>query len=90
MGTSALPLQTSLAKSIPVALSFVSKLFKVSGIGTKVKNIIQKVKGRIDQVVSRVMDKAAALVAKVVGKTLTSSKPGAAKPNAAKPKSRNL
>jgi hypothetical protein len=60
--------ETSLAKSIPVALSFLSKIFKVGGIGTKVKNIIQKVKGRIDKVVSRVMDKAAALVAKVVGK----------------------
>jgi hypothetical protein len=66
--------ETSLAKSIPVALSFLSRIFKVSGIGTKVKNIIQKVKGRIDKVVSRVMDKAAALVAKVMG----SAKPDSA------------
>ncbi len=69
--------ETSLAKSIPVALSFMLRIFKVSGIGTKVKGIINKVKGRIGQVVSRVMNKAAALVAKVVGK-------GAALANTAK------
>ncbi len=82
--------ETSLAKSIPVALSFLSKIFKVSGIGTKIKAIINKVKTRIEQVVSRVMDKAAALVAKVVGKTPTSSKPGATTPKPASTAKRGL
>ncbi len=75
--------ETSLAKSIPVALSFMSKIVKVSGIGTKIKAIINKVKSRIEQVVSRVMDKAATLVAKVVGS-------GANLANAAKDKVRTV
>ena len=73
--------ETSLAKSIPVALSFLSRIFKVSGIGTKVKNIINKVKGRIEQVVSRVMDKAAALVAKMT----STAKPSPATSSATTP-----
>jgi hypothetical protein len=59
--------ESSLAQAIPLALSFLSKIFRVSGIGTKIKNIIKKVKGKIDAVTKRVMDKVAAAVAKVVG-----------------------
>jgi hypothetical protein len=52
-------------------LSFLSKIFRVSGIGTKIKNIIKKVKGKIDAVTKRVMDKVAAAVAKVIGSMTT-------------------
>ncbi len=63
--------ESSLAQAIPLALSFLSKIFRVSGIGTKIKNIIQKVKGKIDAVTKKVMDKVAAAVAKVVGTMAT-------------------
>jgi hypothetical protein len=57
--------ESSLAKTIPLALSFLSRIFKVSGIGTKIKEIIKRIKGKIDAVVKKVMDKAAAVVAKM-------------------------
>jgi hypothetical protein len=59
--------ESSLAQAIPLALSFLSKIFRVSGIGTKIKAIIQKIKGKIDAVTKKVMDKVAAAVAKVIG-----------------------
>jgi hypothetical protein len=59
--------EQSLAKAVPLALSFMSRIFRVSGIGTKIKNIIQKVKGKIDAVVKKLMDKVAAQVAKIAG-----------------------
>jgi nicotinamide mononucleotide (NMN) deamidase PncC len=63
--------ESGLAQAIPLALSFLSKIFRVSGIGTKIKAIIQKVKGKIDAVTKKVMDKVAAAVAKVVGAMAT-------------------
>jgi hypothetical protein len=59
--------EQSLAKAVPLALSFMSRIFRVSGIGTKIKAIIQKVKGKIDGVVKKLMDKVAAQVAKIAG-----------------------
>jgi hypothetical protein len=48
--------EQSLAKAVPLALSFMSKIFRVSGIGQKIKAIIQKVKGKIDGVVKKLTD----------------------------------
>ena len=58
----------SLGQGLTLALKFLAKLFGVSGIGTKVRNIIKKVKGRIDGVVGKIMDRAAKLVTRLVSK----------------------
>ncbi len=74
--------ESSLAKTIPLALSFLSRIFKVSGIGQRIKAIIGKIKGKIDGVVKKVMDKAAAVVAKMasaVGKGVDKGKEVAGK-----------
>jgi Domain of unknown function (DUF4157) len=73
--------EQSLAKAVPLALSFMSRIFRVSGIGTKIKAIIQKVKGKIDAVVKRLMDKVAGMVAKIAAKL----KGGKDKANPTKP-----
>jgi hypothetical protein len=63
--------ESSLAKTIPLALSFLSRIFRVSGIGTKIKEIIKRIKGKIDAVVKKVMDKVAAVVAKMASAVKT-------------------
>ncbi len=65
IGGAVAKVESSLAKTIPLALSFLSRIFKVSGIGTKIKEIIKRIKGKIDGVVKKVMDKAATVVAKM-------------------------
>jgi hypothetical protein len=81
--------EQSLAKAVPLALSFMSRIFRVSGIGTKIKAIIQKVKGKIDSVVKRLMDKVAGMVAKIsgalTGKSKTTGKPDANTQSTTKP-----
>jgi hypothetical protein len=60
-----------------------SRIFRVSGIGTKIKAIIQKVKGKIDNVVKKLMDKVAGMVAKIAGAVTGKGKtdPNATKAN---------
>jgi hypothetical protein len=59
--------EQSLAKAIPLALSFLSRIFRVSGLGKKIETVVKKVRGKIEAVTKRVIDKVAAQVAKIAG-----------------------
>ncbi|WP_245557534.1 DUF4157 domain-containing protein [Deinococcus peraridilitoris] len=47
--------EASLARSIPVALGFLGKVLGLGNIGTKVKAVIQKVRGKLDAVLDKVV-----------------------------------
>ncbi len=63
VGGAVAKVESSLAKTIPLALSFLSRIFKISGIGQKINAIIGKIKGKIDSVIKKIIDKAASLEA---------------------------
>ncbi|AZI43659.1 hypothetical protein EHF33_13620 [Deinococcus psychrotolerans] len=61
--------ERSLAGAIPLALSFVAKLVGIGNLGGKIKNIITKVRGRLDGLVDKMVGKVKGLLAKLgVGK----------------------
>ena len=63
--------EDSLAKALPVAISFLANLVGIGGIAAKIKEIIQKIRDPIDKAVGKVVGvivgKAKALIGKISG-----------------------
>lgn len=63
--------EDSLAKALPVAISFMANLVGIGGLTAKIKEIIQKIRAPIDKAVAKVVgfvaDKAKALIARIRG-----------------------
>ncbi|AZI43657.1 DUF4157 domain-containing protein [Deinococcus psychrotolerans] len=59
--------ERSLSGAIPLALSFVAKLVGIGNLGGKIKNIITKVRSRLDGLVDKMVGKVKGLLAKLGG-----------------------
>lgn len=63
----------TLGGMIPIALTWLGKVAGLGNFGTKVKAVIQRVRGRLDRVVDKIVAKVKGLIEKLTGK-----RPGAA------------
>ena len=50
--------ENALAKSLPVAIGFLASLLGISGLAKRVQNIVERVRGKIDKAIERVLIKA--------------------------------
>ncbi len=73
IGAAVKGVENTLARSIPVALGFLGKVLGLGNIGAKVKNVITKVRGKLDAL----LDKAVARIRKLIEKMTPASKKGA-------------
>jgi hypothetical protein len=77
-------IENALAKSIPVAISFLSSLLGLGGVSQKVKEIIESVRGMVDKALDAVFNSkpvqmVAGFIKKVVGRVKSLAKAGVAK-----------
>lgn len=68
IGQAANWIEQSLAKMIPLVISFLARLIGLGGISQKIKEIIQKVQGFVDKAIDKVLAKIVAVVKKLFGK----------------------
>jgi hypothetical protein len=81
IGTAASFIEASLAKAIPVAISFLSSLLGLGDISGKVKEIIQNVRAMVDKAIDSIMNSkpvqmVAGFIKKVIGKVKNLAKAG--------------
>ncbi|WP_064013724.1 eCIS core domain-containing protein [Deinococcus puniceus] len=67
--------ESTLARSIPVALGFLGKVLGLGNLGAKIKAVINKVRGKLDGVLDKVIGRLKTAVAQVTGKTQTGTPP---------------
>ena len=65
LGQAANFIEQSLAKAIPVVISFLASLLGLGGLSEKIKGIIKKVQAPVNQAIDWILDKARSLVGKV-------------------------
>lgn len=54
IGAAALAMETGLARGLSLVISFLAKLLRLDGITAKIRNAIQKVRGKVDGVLAKV------------------------------------
>ena len=67
----------ALGGAIPVALAWLGKLVGLGNLGGKIRNVINKVRGRLDRVVDKIVAKVKGIIEKALGKGKAGGKPGA-------------
>ena len=68
-------IERTMAASIPLALDFVGRLVGIGNLGQKIKRVIQKVRGRLDKLVDKLVLKVKGLIGKIkTGATNTADK----------------
>ena len=60
-------IERTMAASIPLALDFVGRLVGIGNLGQKIKRVIQKVRGRLDKLVDKLVLKVKGLIGKLKG-----------------------
>jgi hypothetical protein len=65
IGAAVKGVESTLARSIPVALGFLGKVLGLGNIGTKIKTVIGKVRGKLDAL----LDKAVARIKALIGRS---------------------
>jgi hypothetical protein len=78
----------ALGGAIPVALAWLGKLVGLGNLGGKIRNVINKVRGRLDRVVDKIVAKVKGIIEKALGKGKADGKLGDDRdtPNSAKVK----
>ena len=66
--------ESTLARSIPVALGFLGKVLGLRHIGAKVKSVIGRVRGRVDRVLDALIGRIKGLVQKLTGSARTAGR----------------
>jgi hypothetical protein len=65
IGGAAAKVENALAKSIPLIIGFLASLLGITGLVTKVQKLIQRIRGRIDNAITKLLIKAKSLVVRV-------------------------
>ncbi|GGK94704.1 eCIS core domain-containing protein [Deinococcus radiotolerans] len=76
LGAAISGVETTLARSIPVALGFLTKVLGLGSIGTKIKAVIGKVRGKLDALLDRAVARIKGLISKLSRKNTPGQKPG--------------
>ncbi|GAQ22439.1 hypothetical protein DEIGR_102467 [Deinococcus grandis] len=76
LGAAISGVEGTLARSIPVALGFLGKVLGLGSIGTKIKAVIGKVRGKLDALLDRAVTRIKGLISKLSRKTTPGQKPG--------------
>ncbi len=61
-------IEQSLAKTIPLIISFLADLLGLGGLSEKIKTIIEKIQGTVDKAIDKVIDKIVKGIGKLFGK----------------------
>lgn len=67
IGAAVKGVESTLARSIPVALGFLGKVLGLGNIGTKVKNVIAKVRGKLDALLDKAVARIRTAIQKMFG-----------------------
>jgi len=67
-------IERTMARTVPVIISFLARLIGLGGIGEKIKTIIKKLQARVDKAIDRVMDAVVKKVKAFVGKIMPGKK----------------
>ncbi len=68
VGAAAKLVETALAQTIPIILSFLAKFLNLGGIGKAITGIIKKIRAPVDKIVDKALDGAVKLARKFIGK----------------------
>ncbi|MVN85405.1 DUF4157 domain-containing protein [Deinococcus sp. HMF7620] len=68
IGAAVAGVESTLARSIPVALGFLGKVLGLGNIGTKIKGVIAKVRGKLDGLLDKVVARIKTAISKLTGK----------------------